>query len=335
MKSSRIINVIDAHTCGEPIRVVVGGIPYIPGETVKERLSYFQNNMEDLRTFLICEPRGHANMYGAILTAPISPGSAFSEFFLSPGGYPTLCGHGTIGVATVAAQIGIVALQGDNTIFNIDTAVGTIGAKVSREGEKITGVTIKMVPSFFLKEQFKFEVPGIGSIEVDIVYGGNYFYAEVDSRKINLELVPGNAQKIIDMGLKIRKILNKLTDFRHPEQQWIKGISAVDFYCPSDHPDITFRVVHVYGTGQIDRSPCGSGTAARMSLLYAKGKLKMGEVYIQESILGTIFKGRVIEETKIAGHPAVLTEISGSAFITGINQLLLDDEDPLGKGFLL
>lgn len=333
MKLSRLIHVVDSHTCGEPTRVVVGGLPHIPGETVKDRMFFFRDHMDHLRTLLLYEPRGHANMVAAILTPPVSKSSEFSEFFLNPAGVFAVCGHGTIGAATVAVQTGMVAPEGDNTTFNIDTAVGAIRANVQK-GERIAGVAINMVPSLFM-DQVRFEVPSIGTLVADIVYGGNYFYAQLDSKQGGWKLAPENSQQLIEMALKIRETTNQLFTFRHPEYPWVQGIRGVDFYGPSDQPDVNLRLVHVSGTGQIDRSPCGSATAARMAALYAQGRLKKGEVYVQESILGTTFKGRVIEETKVAGHSAVLTEITGRAFITGFNQLILEDEDPLDKGFLL
>jgi proline racemase len=212
--------------------------------------------------------------------------------------------------------------------------MGIARALVRCEGKRIAGVTINMIPSFF-KDQLRFEVPDIGTLVADIAYGGNYFYAQIDSKQKGWKLAPENAQQLIDVGLKIRETINRITTIRHPEYPWVRGVSAVEFHGPAEQPGAKLRNVHVYGTGQIDRSPCGSGMAAKMAVLYAQGRLKLGEVYVQESILGTTFTGRVIEETKVAGYCAVLKEITGRAFITGLNQIVLDNEDPLDKGFLL
>jgi proline racemase len=339
VKFAKLIQVIDSHTGGEPTRVVVGGLPHIPGKTVEERISYFREHLEDLRTLLIYEPRGHAAMVAVILTPPISPSSEYSQFFLTPWGVTTMCGHGTIGAAAVAVQTGRVPVQGEITKFNIDTAVGTLRADVRCEGERIKGVTISMVPTFH-KDQIEIEVPEIGKIVADITYAGNNFYAQVNTQQKGWtappKLVPENARQLIDAALRIRETINRVASFDHPELPWVHGVSAVDMYGPPLQSNVNLRDVHVFGAkGVIDRSACGTGTAGMMTMLHARGKLKKGEVYAQEGILGTTLQGRVIGETRVGDHSSVLTEITGQPFITGLSQIIVDEDDPLKKGFLL
>lgn len=328
---------VDSHTGGEPTRVVVGGLPNIPGKTVEERMSYFREHLEDLRTLLIYEPRGHAAMVAVILTPPVSPGSEYSQFFLTSGGVVRMCGHGTIGTAAAAVQTGRVAIQGENTRFNIDTAMGVLKANVRCEAERLIGVTIGWIPSFHWG-QVQVEVPGIGDLVADISCAGNPFYAQVDTQQRGWkkvpELVPENARELEQIGLKIREAVNRAASFNHPEYSWIHGIFSVDIYGPAHQSGVSLRVCHVYGQGQIDRSPCGTGTVGMATMLYARGKLRKGEVYVQEGLLGTTLQGRVVEETKVGSYSAVLTELTGRPFITGLNQIVVEEEDTL-KGFLL
>jgi proline racemase len=302
-------------------------------------MAFFRDNLDDLRKLLIYEPRGHAAMVAVILTPPVSHGSAYSQFFLTPGGVTTMCGHGSIGTAAVAVQTGMVSVQGEITKFNIDTAAGILRAQVRFDGKRISGVTINMVPTFH-KDRLRFEVPEIGGLVADITYAGNNFYAQVDSQQKGLKgipkLVPENASELIDIGLKIREAVNKVAEFDHPELPWVYGVSAVDIYGPPHQSNVTFRDVHIFGTkGVIDRSACGTGTAGMMSMLYAHGKLRQGEPYVQEGILGTTLQGKVLDQSKIGNYPAVLTEITGRPFLTGLNQIIVEEDDPLQKGFLL
>jgi proline racemase len=260
VKFARFIQVTDSHTGGKPKRVVVGGLPHIPGETVEERISFFRYHLEDLRTLLIYEPRGHSAMVGVILTPPVSPGSVYSQFLLTPSGVTTMCGHGSIGAAAVAVQTGRVAIQGEEARFNIDTAVAVLRANVRCKGERITGVSINMVPTFH-KGQVRFEVSEIGELVVDIVYTGNNFTAQVDSQQKGWKLVPENAGELKDIGVKIRDVINRVTSLNDPEYPWVHGVSAIDLYGPGHQPRVILRDVHVFGAQRaIDRSVCGIST---------------------------------------------------------------------------
>nr|MBC7243850.1 proline racemase family protein [Chloroflexota bacterium] len=334
MKFSRILTAIDSHTGGNPERVVIGGVPPIPGETMLEKLKYVRHHLDSLRTFLVHEPRGHSNMYASLLIPPTVDGADFGVLYLEPGGYATMCGHGTIAICTVLVEMGMVTVKEPMTRIVLDTPAGIVQADVAVKDGMAESVTIQNVPSFLYKADVEVDVPGIGRVKVDIAYGGN-FYAILPAESVGLEISPEHANEIISCGTKIWQAVNEQVEIHHPEAPEINCINYVEFSAPPTHPKATLKNAVVVPPAGIDRSPCGTGTSAKMATLYAKGELGLHEEFVHESIIGSLFYGRLIEETKVGPFAAVVPTIKGSAYIMGIQQFVLDPRDPFPTGFLL
>lgn len=326
MKPKRIISVVDTHTAGEPTRIALSGLPNPPGATMKEKQTWLAKNQDQLRRFLMAEPRGHKDMFGALVTQPANPEAQVGVVFMDSSGYVDMCGHGTIGLVTVLLDLGYLA----SPEVVLDTPAGLVRARAELSEDGVARVTIRNVPSF-LHSLAHLEVEGLGEVNLAAAYGGNYF-ALVDVKPLGLELNPANLDRLIGLGLKIRQAANKSLSLAHPATGQPGEISLVEFYDESDQP---CRNLVVFGAGQFDRSPCGTGTCAKMAYLHAQGRLKVGQEYRHQSIIGTQFIGRVVGETSLGPKQAIIPEITGSAYITGLNQLILDKNDPLGEGFAI
>lgn len=331
---SRGIHAVDSHTMGEPTRVVIGGIPNIPGKSMAEKKEYLEKHMDDIRTGIMLEPRGHNDMFGSILTAPVSEEAHMGIIFMDGGGYLNMCGHGTIGAMTVALETGMIEMKEPMTEVVLEAPAGIVRGKVFVENKKVKEVSFANVPAFLYKRDVEIEVPGIGKITLDIAFGGSFF-AIVSAKKLGLKVEPKNTQKLTELGLLIRDIVNKEVEIQHPELSHIKTVDLVEIYDDPTHPEATYKNVVIFGQGQVDRSPCGTGTSAKLATLFAKGEFKEGDTFVYESILGTLFKGRILEKTKVAEYDAIIPEISGAAYITGFNHFVFDDEDPVKYGFIL
>lgn len=334
MNFSEGIKAIDSHTMGEANRIITGGIPNIPGETMLEKKEYLEENLDCLRTLTMHEPRGHKDMFGSIITNPTIDEADFGIIFMDGGGYLNMCGHGSIGAATVAIETGAVPIVEPITEIRFESPAGLIEARASIEDEKVKSISITNVPSFLYKEDIKIQVPGIGEITLDISFGGSFF-AIVNAKQLGLELSPDNASRLKKAGLMIRDIVNKEIEIQHPTISKINTVDLVEIYDEPSHPDATLKNVVIFGDGQIDRSPCGTGTSAKMATLYAKGELKKGEEFVHESILGTLLTGKVLDTTRVGDYDSVITEITGSAYITGFNHFIIDENDPVKYGFCL
>lgn len=334
MKISRALQAIDSHTMGEPTRIVTGGIPKIPGKTMAEKKEYLQEKMDHLRTAIMHEPRGHNDMFGSIITAPVKEEADFGIIFMDGGGYLNMCGHGTIGAVTASIETGMVEAIEPITEVTLDTPAGLVRAKAKVENGKVKEVSFVNVAAFHYKKDVEIEVPDLGKITFDISFGGSFF-AIVDAKQIGLKVKPENASKLSEMGLKIRDIINETIEMQHPELAHIKTVDLVEIYDEPTHPEANYKNVVIFGQGQVDRSPCGTGTCAKLATLHSKGELKENEYFVYESILGTLFKGRILETTKVGEYDAVIPEITGSAYITGFNNFVIDPEDPVKYGFAL
>ncbi|MEJ8554600.1 proline racemase [Tepidibacter sp. Z1-5] len=334
MKAIRSIHAVDSHTMGEPTRIVVGGVPNIPGKTMADKKEYLEKNMDTLRTSIMLEPRGHNDMFGSILTAPVNEEADFGIIFMDGGGYLNMCGHGSIGAITVAIETGMVEAVEPVTDVVMDTPAGIIRSKAKVEDGKVKEVSIVNVPAFHYKKDVEIEVPEIGKITFDISFGGSFF-AIINAKQLGLSVEPKNSQKLTALALEIRDIINKEIEIQHPTLSHINTVDLVEIYDVPSHPEATYKNVVVFGQGQVDRSPCGTGTSAKMATLHSKGELKEGELFVYESILGTLFKGRVVGTDKVAQYNAVIPEITASAYITGFNHFVIDPEDPLKYGFVL
>lgn len=334
MRIEKIISTVDLHTAGEPVRAVMGGIPPIPGKTVEEQQYFFSQEMDFTRTMLMHEPRGHKDMCGAVMTPSLSPDAHFGLIFFDGGGYLDMCGHSTMGVATAVIELGMFAKKEPVTHLFIDTPVGIVKAKVHVEKGQVRGVTIRNVASFLFDKDIDLEIPGIGEIKVDIAFGGNFFVL-VDVAELHLTIEKGNINQLIVAGLEIRDAVNAKIHVKHPKNKHITGVGLTEIYEKIKHRSAKARNVVVFGNGQVDRSPCGTGTSARLAALYARGQIGLDEPLIFESIIGTEFEGKIVEVTKVGKFEAVIPEITGSAFVTGFNQFVVDSEDPLKHGFQL
>ncbi|MBC8589842.1 proline racemase [Wansuia hejianensis] len=334
MKFSKSLHVIDSHTMGEPNRTIVGGLPTISGKTMAEKKEYLENNLDYIRTAIMHEPRGHNDMFGSIITFPTMTEADLGIIFMDGGGYLNMCGHGTIGAATIAVETGMVEVIEPVTDIALEAPAGLVKAKVKVEDGKAKEVSVVNVPSFLYKKDVQVELPEVGKVTFDISFGGSFFAIVRDTElKVNIE--PNNTNIIIERAMKLREIINREIKVQHPTKSHIRTVDLVEIYGEAKSDDADYQNVVVFGSGQVDRSPCGTGTSAKMATLYAKGELQINEPFLYESIIGTKFKGRVLEETKVGKFNAIIPEITGSAFITGFNHLVIDEEDPVKHGFAL
>lgn len=335
-KRRKIISAIDSHTMGEPTRIITGGIGEVPGNTMEEKREYLQNNLDYIRTSVMNEPRGHADMFGSILMRPISKEADYGIIFMDGGGYLKMCGHGSIGAASAIVENEMVEVKEPNTRVVLESPAGLINADVSVENGKVKETTIINVPAFLYKDDLKVNVSGIGEVIVDIAFGGSFF-AIVDSQQqsLKLDISCNNTEKIKDIGMKIREAVNKEITVFHPYLPYINTVDLVEIYGPPKHEDADLQNVVVFGSGQIDRSPCGTGTSAKLASLYAKGKIGLNEQFVYESITGTIFKASAVEEVMVGEYIGVIPKITGEAYVTGFNHFVINDDDPLKYGFKL
>ncbi|HHN8247140.1 TPA: proline racemase [Clostridioides difficile] len=334
MKFSRSIQAIDSHTAGEATRIVVGGIPNIKGNSMPEKKEYLEENLDYLRTAIMLEPRGHNDMFGSVMTQPCCPDADFGIIFMDGGGYLNMCGHGTIGAMTAAIETGVVPAVEPVTHVVMEAPAGIIRGDVTVVDGKAKEVSFLNVPAFLYKEGVEVDLPGVGTVKFDISFGGSFF-AIIHASQLGLKIEPQNAGKLTELAMKLRDIINEKIEIQHPTLAHIKTVDLVEIYDEPTHPEATYKNVVIFGQGQVDRSPCGTGTSAKLATLHAKGELKVGEKFVYESILGTLFKGEIVEETKVVDFNAVVPKITGSAYITGFNHFVIDEEDPLKHGFIL
>jgi len=334
MRFIRSIHAVDSHTMGEPTRIVIGGIPKIPGETMVAKKEYLEKNLDHLRTALMLEPRGHSDMFGSIITEPCLKEADFGIIFMDCGGYLNMCGHGSIGAMTVAVETGMVEPVEPITHIRMDTPAGLIRGEVKVEHGRAREVSIVNVPSFMYRAGVPIDVPKIGSIPVDIAFGGSFFIL-VAAERLGLEVTPAHLPELRALGMLIRDIVNRTVPLQHPTLDHIRSADLVEIYGKPTNPAARYKNVVIFGHGNVDRSPCGTGTSAKMAALHSAGHLRVGEEFVYESILGTLFRGRILEELKVGGLDAISPQITGSAFITGFNHFVIDEEDPLRYGFSL
>nr|MBC7243848.1 proline racemase family protein [Chloroflexota bacterium] len=332
MRFNRLITAVDSHTEGEPARVVIGGIPPIPGKTMVEKWLWAQKNLDDVRTMLMFEPRGSNIQSGSIITAPAHPEADVGVLFIEVSGFLPMCGHMTIATCTVLVETGMVEAKEPVTNIVLDTPAGLVRAKVRVANGQVQDVTFQNVPAFLYKRDVVVDVPELGKVRLDIAWGGN-FYAILPAESVGLELVPERAKEIVDKGSKIREAVFDQVQIAHPENPAIDRCTHVRFVAPSTNPKATAKNAVLYGVEAIDRSPCGTGTSAEMAARYAKGELKLNEEFVSESIIGSLFYGKLIEETTVGSFPAVVPTIRGSAYISGLQQFVLDPRDPWPHGF--
>lgn len=324
---------IDGHTCGNPVRLVAGGGPLLEGSTMMERRANFLAEYDWIRTGLMFEPRGHDVMSGSILYPPTRPDCDIAILFIETSGCLPMCGHGTIGTVTMAIENGLVRPKTPG-VLRLDTPAGLVIAEYRQEGEYVEEVRITNVPSFLYAEGLTVDCPDLGELKVDVAYGGN-FYAIVEPQENFNDIADYTAGQLIAWSPVVRQRLNEKYSFEHPENPGINRLSHMLWTGKPTHPEAHARNAVFYGDKAIDRSPCGTGTSARMAQLHAKGKLKEGEAFVHESIIGSLFEGRVEKETSLANKQAIIPSIGGWARQTGLNTIFIDDRDPFAHGFVV
>jgi proline racemase len=316
-----------------PTRVITGGVGPIPGDTMLERELHFERHMDGLRLMLMREPRGHGAMSGAILQPPLHEEADWGVVFIEVTGCLPMCGHGTIGVATVLVETGMVEVREPETVVRLDTPAGLVAARVAVEDGRARSVALRNVPSFLLARDREVELDG-RTLSYDMAFGGN-FYALLPAASAGLEVDPARASELVERGLAVMAAVNETDRPEHPADPRISGCRHVVFTAPGEDGRHSQRSATSIYPGWLDRSPCGTGTSAKLAALHARGELPVGEPFTNRSVIGTRFGGRVIEETEVGGLPAVVPEISGRAWITGMGQYILDPDDPFPEGFAL
>lgn len=334
MRISHVFSTIDTHTGGEPTRTIIGGLPYIPGKTIVDKMTYLKENMDWVRTALMFEPRGHSVMSGVILTEPTHSEADIGVIFIETGGYLPMCGHDTIGVSTALVETGMVKVEEPVTCITLDTPAGLTRVRVAVKGGIAKSVTFRNIPSFVMAQDVAVDIPHFGKVRMDIAYGGNV-YAILPADALGIKIAPEHASEIIARGRIVRDAVNRQVKIQHPEKDFINECTHVEFYGKPSQADAHLKNAVFFADGGIDRSPCGTGTSAKVATLYAKGQLKLNQEFVHESIIGSIFRARAVEETRVGSYKAVVPEVTGSAYIMGINQLFIDPDDPLKNGFLL
>ncbi len=327
---------IDSHTQGEPTRLLIGGIGELPGATIIEKRNSFASRYDNLRMLLTQEPRGHRDMFAAVVTEPVSREAQFGLIYMDARRYPYLCGHATIGAVTTLIETGAIAAGDGDGLIGVDTPSGLVFAHTRVAGGRVLSVGIDMPPSFVFKTDCSLEVAGLGRIRVDLVCVGGFF-AMVSAASLGIELSGENSRKLISLGMAIIEAANRQLKVSHPERPEVNSIDVTEFYAedPENKPGGGGTSVVIYGESHMDRSPCGTGTTAKMTLLHHKGRLSPGMIYRNSSPLGTIFEGRIVRELTVGDFNGIIGQVRGSAAITGYHQFILEPKDPFQQGFLL
>ena len=334
------VSTIDYHAGGEPFRIVTGGVAGIPGATILEKRRWTTANLDHVRRLLVNEPRGHADMYGCFVVEPDDEGADLGVLFFHNEGYSTACGHGTIALVTWALESGRLPMTGPETLVSVDVPSGRLAcaARCDTESGRVLGVRFRNVPAFVLAEDVTLATSA-GPIRVDVAYGGA-FYGSVDVRSIGLAVDRASLPRLIALQRELRPALDAALDVAHPDEPELRGVYGIIFWqdeptSVGDDATLTQRNVTVFADGEVDRSPCGSGTSARLAILHAQGRLRAGEELRHRSIVDSLFGGRVVGTAAVAGRAAVVTEVEGRAHLTGRHEFTLDPADPIGTGFLL
>jgi proline racemase len=330
----RRIRTIDAHAAGEPLRVILDGFPELPGDSILARRRAACGQFDGLRTALMWEPRGHADMYGCLVSPPATPDADFGVLFLHNEGWSTMCGHGIIAVTKVALETGLVPMTAPETVVRIDSPAGLITATARILDGGVESVRFRNVPSFVLDLDQTVDVPGLGSVRYDLAFGGA-FYAYVRASDFGLTCAPSEFGRLIETGMRIKRAVMARRPIAHPFEEDLGFLYGTIFIAPPLTDGADSRNVCIFAEGEVDRSPTGTGVSGRMALHYARGEIGMDEPLVIESIIGSRFTGRVAEETVFGPYAAVVPEVEGTAHITGTHTFLIDPDDPLQDGFVL
>jgi proline racemase len=344
MRLARMIQAVDAHACGEPGRVIVGGVLDVPGRTLFEKMQHLRDHADDLRKLMLREPRGYPAANCNLVLPPTHPEAAAGFVIMEQTEYPGMSGTNTICVTTVLLETGMVPMREPVTELTLESPAGPIRVRAECRGGKVRRVTFRNVPAFAVHLDRPIEVPHLGTVTVDVAYGG-MFYVIAEAAPFGLRLTPDEGREIVRIGEMIKAAAREQLPVVHPEQPGLAGVTIAILTAPPTHPAAHSKNAVIVSTGQlawdrpatwtgaIDRSPCGTGTCARMAALHAKGRLRLDEDFHHEGILGTIFTGRLLEETRVGPFQAVVPTLSGRAWITGFGHYVLEEDDPFPEGF--
>lgn len=324
---------IDSHTQGEPTRLLVEGPALLPGRTIKEKRDFFEVHYDHIRMLLTHEPRGHRGIMAAVATKPVSAEAQFGLFYMDARRYPYLCGHATIGAVATLIETGILDADEGDTLITVDTPSGPMEVHSQVRNGTVQSVAVDMVPSFVFDTDRMIDVTGFGKIPVDLVCVGGFF-AMVSARSIGIDLVPENSHRLISLGMAVIEAANRTLNVYHPERPEVNTVDVTEFHDEGTTTG-TGRSVVIYGESHMDRSPCGTGTTAKMTLLNHQGKLAPGQVYANASPLGTSFEGRIVRKTNVGPFDGIVGQVRGNAQITGYHYFVVDPGDPFPRGFLL
>jgi len=336
-RGAMLISTIDTHTAGEPLRIITAGLPPLQGATILERRRYMREHLDHVRRALMWEPRGHYNMYGAVLTPPVTPEADVGVLFLHNEGYSTMCGHGVIGLVTALCDGRALSGGDERREVRLDTPAGLVHATAHYgDNGRVMAVSFRNVPAFVLAQGLSIEVPSWGRLTVDVAYGGA-FYAILPAEQLGLRVEPAQCSQLVAAAEAIKQAVNTVLPIRHPHEDDLGFLYGVILTDAPEDPDHHSRNLCVFANAEVDRSPTGTGVSARLALEFAKGSLAAGETITIESILGahSTFDGRIVELSQVGDYVAVIPEVRGSAFVTGVHQFVLNPADALRDGFLL
>ena len=332
-----VLRTLDAHAAGEPLRIITDGLPELPGRSMLERRRFLRDHLDHVRRALMHEPRGHFDMYGCVLTPPVTAGADLGILFMHNEGYSTMCGHGVIAVVTALLETGAIAARGPQTAVSLDTPAGLVCAIAHlRPDGQVDRVSFRNVPAFVYQRDLSVDVPGFGRLTLDVAFGGA-FYAILPAAAVGLRVVVEHKQPLIVAASAIKAVVNAVTRIQHPCEPDLGFLYGVIFTDLPEDPAHHSRNLCVFAASEVDRSPTGTGVAARLALHWARREIPLGRTIAIESILGkaSVFEGRAVEEVAFGPYPAIIPEVSGRAFLTGRHEFWVDAADPLAPGFLL
>ncbi|WP_395823353.1 trans-3-hydroxy-L-proline dehydratase [Collimonas sp.] len=331
---TRTIHTVDAHTGGEPLRIVISGLPPVPGKTILERRSWLKGQRDDLHQFLMNEPRGHADMYGAYLLPPVTAAADSGVIFIHNEGYSDMCGHGIIALGKVLVELNHVERNVPLTRIGFDTPAGFIEAQVEWDGQRVGDVTFRNVPAFIYQRDVEVETPSFGKTIGDIVFGGAFYYY-MNADQANLTIKPDQVRSLIQLGAETKHAVKAKVQIRHPLEPGLDTLYGTIIDGAPNNPAADQSNVCIFADREVDRSPTGTGTSGRAAQLFLRGKLALNQTLVNESIVGSCFRVKVIEVAQVGAFDAAITEVTGNAHIMGFNQWVLEDSDPFPQGFFL
>lgn len=334
MKARKMIRTIETHTLGQPTRNVVGGFYNIPGNTMAEKYIYMRDNEDWFRKLLCYEPRGSEIMSGTLFTSPCTPGTDIGVLYFEASGWLPMCGHDTFGATVALIEAGLVKVEEPLTKIQLDTAAGVVSIEATVKDGVVEEVSFLNAPALVLKRNAVVKTEAYGDLTVDISWGGNV-YAILPAESIGIAIEPKNSDKIMEIAQILAKDINEQVKFEHPEFAFANKVTHMEFYGPAKNPEADIQNCVVALPKTLDRSPCGTGTSAKAALLFDEGKLKVGESFVHESIIGSLFKCEIVEETTVGGITAVCPKITGNATVIGFASWILDPNDPFPEGFVL